>query len=133
MKMFAAVAAGGAIGSAARYSFGLAFASHTAGWTAGWPYGTLICNLLGSLLLGWLNGLASVKAVNPVWKEGIGTGLIGGYTTFSALSVETIELLREGKYGSAAGYIGVSIAGGMLLAAIGMLLARRSAGRRQSL
>lgn len=126
MKLYAAVAIGGALGAAARYGIGL-WLGTPAG--SGWPAGTMLCNLLGSFVLGALNGYAAKMAVSKLWTEGIGTGIIGSFTTFSALSVETVQLIRNGNAGLAAGYIGASIAGGLLLAALGFAAGARLGGK----
>lgn len=58
------------------------------------PWGTLLINLSGSLLLGLLTGLAA-GSLPAVWQTVLGTGLLGGYTTFSTASVETVRLLQQ--------------------------------------
>ncbi|MFD1955117.1 fluoride efflux transporter CrcB [Paenibacillus thailandensis] len=128
MKLAMAVAIGGALGAAARYGTGFAFGPASAG---SWPYATLLCNMLGSFLLGLLSGQAAVKPIGAFWKEGIGTGVLGGFTTFSAFSVETVEMLREGHIFSAATYAGFSMAGGILFAAAGMHMTKRRAERKR--
>lgn len=59
------------------------------------PWGTTVVNLTGSLLLGLLTGLAAGHVVPEVWHVVVGSGFLGGYTTFSAASVETVRLLQE--------------------------------------
>jgi len=61
------------------------------------PYGTLAVNVTGSFLVGFLATLMLERAfVSPLWRTGILIGFIGGFTTFSALSYETFELIRTG-------------------------------------
>lgn len=61
------------------------------------PWGTAVINLSGSLLLGLLTGLATAALVSADWKAILGTGLLGGYTTFSTATFETVRLLQEGR------------------------------------
>lgn len=62
------------------------------------PWGTTTINLTGSLLLGLLTGLAATHLVPEAWHLVIGTGFLGGYTTFSTASFETIRLIQERKW-----------------------------------
>ena len=63
-----------------------------------YPVATTIINLTGSLLLGLLTGLAAGHLLPEPWQIIAGTGLLGGYTTFSTASFETVSLLEEGRY-----------------------------------
>lgn len=61
------------------------------------PYGTFIVNVLGSFVIGFFMGLVEVGVVvSPNWRLFIAVGLLGGFTTFSTFSYETVELLKEG-------------------------------------
>jgi CrcB protein len=117
-----AVAAGGGIGAALRYVFAGAVYS----WTGeDFPYGTLLVNIVGSLLLGFLVQIAEVKTgPGPVMKMFLTVGLCGGFTTFSTFSMETWRLLADGSYLSA----GANAMGSVVLCLIGVycgvLLAR---------
>lgn len=64
---------------------------------AGFPVGTLLINVSGSLLLGVLTGLGQAGTIPASTVAVLGTGMMGGYTTFSTASVETVQLLRSGK------------------------------------
>jgi CrcB protein len=66
-----------------------------------YPLGTLIINVSGSLLLGFVTGLALSQLVSGDWKTILGTGLLGGYTTFSTASFETVRLIQERRYSAA--------------------------------
>lgn len=66
-----------------------------------YPLGTAVINVTGSLLLGLVTGLAAASLMSPQWQVVLGTGLLGGYTTFSAASVETVRLARAGRRGAA--------------------------------
>ncbi|WP_274361590.1 fluoride efflux transporter FluC [Paenibacillus thermotolerans] len=95
-----AVAVFGALGSAARWGIGLLI-----GTGSGFPSGTLLCNIAGSFALGWVTGRSVAKRW-PAWAaQGIGTGLIGAFTTMSAFGVETWTLIRSEQWGSAAVYV----------------------------
>ena len=94
-------------------------------WAGGsWPLGTLAVNLLGSFLIGGTFGLLLVRDFPG---EGarlfLTAGLLGGFTTFSAFSMETLRLLQEGAWLPAALYVELSAAGGLLAAWAGFQLA----------
>ena len=67
-----------------------------------YPVATTIINITGSLLLGLLTGLASQQLLPHQWQLITGTGLLGGYTTFSTTSFETLRLLEDRQYAAAA-------------------------------
>jgi CrcB protein len=119
-----AVAAGGALGSVARLGVGL-FARSVA---PGWPWGTLFVNLLGSLLIGVLVGLFGLRPASDVLRLGLITGVLGGFTTFSAFSMETIEMLRAGDTGSALVYVATSLVFGLAACAVGLWATRAVLG-----
>lgn len=82
----------GGCGAVARYLLDSAISS---GVHRPWPIGTVLINLTGSLLVGLVAGLALAGSVPHVLQLVLGTGLLGGYTTFSTASFETVVLLRE--------------------------------------
>ncbi len=99
--------AGGFVGSAARYAVSLGIRGM--GWDGKWPLATLTVNLLGSILIGLLWGRAAqMPHAQPLILLGI-VGFCGGFTTFSAFSLETVQLLRTGDYGPGLLYIGASV------------------------
>ena len=102
MRSVLAVALGGALGSVARWGLpGL-----VQRWTGSpLPWGTFVVNALGSLAIGFVAALALERAlVPPAFRLFVITGVLGGFTTFSAFSYETFALLREGQWLAAAGY-----------------------------
>jgi CrcB protein len=121
------VAAGGAVGAALRYQTGRAVTT-LAGPGVVFPWPTLIVNVLGSLamgiLVGWL--VWSGQEENYFLRLLIGTGLLGGFTTFSAFSLDTAELLQRGEVASALTYITASVIAGLGALMIGLIAMRGS-------
>lgn len=112
-----AVAAAGAVGALARHAVAAALPAPAGGL----PVATLLANLSGCLLLGLLVGRAPAAAwVRPV----LGTGLLGGWTTWSVLAVET-DVLLAGAPAVAVGYLLVSLVAGAGLARLGLRLGAR--------
>ncbi|PZE70917.1 MULTISPECIES: fluoride efflux transporter CrcB [unclassified Curtobacterium] len=92
------VAVGGGAGAALRFVLdGLVKGRVAGSWFAGFPVGTLLINVSGSLVLGVLTGLGQAGTIPASTVAVLGTGMMGGYTTFSTASVETVQLLRSGK------------------------------------
>jgi CrcB protein len=119
----AAVAAGAALGALGRWGAGLWL---NARWQ-GFPLGTLFVNLLGGLLIG----------IALVWSETrphdslrlfVTTGVLGGFTTFSAFSAESLTLLERGQWWLALAHTLSHVLGALACAALGVMLARSVAG-----
>lgn len=92
----------------------------------GFPWGTLVVNSLGSLLIGFLFvTLVERSAVSEVMRAALLVGLLGGFTTFSTFSLETLILIEEASYTKAAANIIVSIVLCLGGAWVGMVLARQ--------
>lgn len=98
----------------------------TARWLGtAFPYGTLTVNILGAFALGLLAGiLASHGSGNSNLRLLLATGLLGGFTTFSAFSLETLTLLERHQPALAAAYVLASVAGALLAMALGLKLGR---------
>jgi len=117
-----AVAAGGAAGCLLRF--------FTANWvTAHWPqhfyWATLAVNLVGCLLIGYLYGIFLLRPEVPLaLRAGMVVGFLGGLTTFSSFSLDTLRLLESGQLAAALGYAGLSVLGGLLATWVGLVLAR---------
>ncbi|MFD6178366.1 MULTISPECIES: fluoride efflux transporter FluC [unclassified Isoptericola] len=126
--LVALVAVGGAVGTAARY--GLAQA-----WPVvdGWPVATLTANVLGAFVLGWLlEALAARGPETPVVQRvrlAVGTGVLGGFTTFSSLALETERLLTGGAVVQGLAYAGGTLLLGYLACLAGVLLGSRRRAR----
>lgn len=94
MKALLFIACGGALGAVLRYGASLSVYSL---FGRGFPYGTLFVNVSGSLLMGVLSILLLERFdVGPEWRAAILVGLLGSFTTFSAFSIETLNLLEQG-------------------------------------
>ena len=99
------VALGGALGASARYLVGVG-AVRLLGH--GFPWATLVVNVLGSLAMGALVVLLAQKDATRLAPL-LMTGLLGGFTTFSAFSLDVVTLYERGQVGAAAGYVAVSV------------------------
>lgn len=117
-----AFVAAGAIGAPLRYLVDGAVGDRTEGY---FPWGTFVVNASGSLLLGFLTGLALYHAFPATAKVVLGTGFCGAYTTFSTFTFETVRLVEEGAViaavRNALGTVvtcAVAAAGGLALAAL---------------
>ena len=117
------VGAGGCIGSMARY---LTVVAVDKKLNSIFPYGTLAVNIIGSFVLGlslaWLTKKTGTSALH--WKLFLGTGVCGGFTTFSAFAVENFTLLEQKLHATASFYIVASVAAGLLAVWAGFALAR---------
>ena len=124
MNGFLAVAAGGAIGASLRHGVGLLAVRHL---PAGWPHGTFAVNLLGSLLMGLLIGWLALKAegLHQTTRLFLATGVLGGFTTFSAFSLETARMVESKAYTQAVLYAGSSVILGVLMVFAGLLIMRK--------
>ncbi len=106
---------GGALGALGRWGIEEAVPA------ADWPWPTLLVNLTGCLLLGVLLGLLAERRPEATGlRTFVGAGVLGGFTTFSAFAVETVDLLRAGAVSAAGAYVLASVAGGVLAVAIGL-------------
>lgn len=132
MRELLLVASGGAFGSVVRYAVSGAaqrFLVPGAGTFASFPAGTLVVNISGSLLIGLLAGLAESRALLGADERLLlVTGVLGGYTTFSAFSLETLLLLRAGQTTTALTSIALQVGLGVAAAFAGFTVAM-GAGR----
>ena len=128
------VALGGALGSVLRYQAGRAMAHWIGiGPATAFPWATLGVNVIGSLamglLVGWLarHGESGGLAGSDNLRLMLGVGLLGGFTTFSAFSMELVLLAERGALGLAAAYAGFSVIAGVTATVLGLLIMRASA------
>jgi CrcB protein len=123
-RMLIWIGLGGAVGSILRYLVGglVQRSAH-----AGFPAGTLAVNVLGCFLIGVLAQHYMNVQTHPNMRAALITGFCGGFTTFSAFSLETVGLLRGGEYGKTAGYVVLSVSLSVLATISGMAAARAAA------
>lgn len=118
MRRAALAAAGGTVGTAARLGLGMLIADA--------PVAVLVANLVGALLLGILTARIPASELRIL----LGTGMLGGFTTYSAFALDSVELWAAAP-ALAVGYIAVSLAGGLLAAWLGLRIGG-SLGRRSA-
>lgn len=108
------VAIGGAFGAVARYLVGLAVA---------FPLGTLTVNVLGSLAIGIVWASFTARGLQG-WLPLVLTGVLGGFTTFSAFSLDTMRLIDDGRMGAAFTYVAASVLLSLGACALGLWLTK---------
>ena len=108
------VAVGGAIGAVLRYLIGMAMV---------FPLGTLMINVLGSLCIGIVWAVFNAKGLQA-WLPLIMTGILGGFTTFSAFSLDTLRLIEAGRLAAAGGYVMASVLFSLVACAAGLWIAK---------
>jgi CrcB protein len=114
-------ALGGALGALARWGVATAL-PHS---PSGWPWATLLVNLTGCLVFGALVAVLTARSPEPPWaRPFLAVGVLGGYTTCSAFSVDVVGLAEAGHPVPAVGYVLVSVVGGVLAVAAGALAVR---------
>lgn len=117
-----AVAVGASLGALSRWLLGV----WLNGPGAAWPWGTLAVNLGGGYLVGLLLGVLVGQPDVPVWlRLFLLTGFLGGMTTFSTFSGETVGMLMRGAYLSAGAYAGVSLLGSLAATVLGFYTASK--------
>ena len=122
MNSFFLVALGGGIGAAGRHGLG-----HLTlrAFGPGFPYGTMAANTLGGFLMGLLVGWLVTKDGGHNLRLFLGVGVLGGFTTFSAFSLDAWQMIEKGRYGTFVAYAGGSVALSILALALGLILARQ--------
>jgi CrcB protein len=123
MYPYLLVAIGGALGSVARYGAGVAVGKV---WPLSFPLGTMLINIIGSLAMGFLVGY--LARATPTWQADarlfIAIGVLGGFTTFSSFSLDTISMVERGEIGLALLYVLVSVIVGIGALYGGLVLLR---------
>ncbi len=114
---------GGGIGAAVRHGVNVAFARW---FGTAFPFHTLFENVSGSFLMGALAGYFALKSQAPQeLRLFLTTGILGGYTTFSAFSLDAVVLWEGGRIGAASGYVLASVAGSIFGLVLGLALVRQ--------
>ena len=121
MRTLLVIAAGGAVGSVCRYGLGAAIQRIS---QAAFPVGTLAVNVLGCAVAGALVKVFMNAQTHSDLRAMLIVGFCGGFTTFSAFSVETLALVQAGAVGKAAAYVALSVVACLLGAALGYAAAR---------
>lgn len=122
MKTYLYIAIGAVAGAIARYQLGV-WVTQWRGTSVGFPWGTLLINVSGSLLLGFLFRSFRSGLDNRNLQALLGTGFCGAYTTFSTFSLETINLMLESHTPTALLYVGISMVMAPAACFVGYLLA----------
>ena len=121
MKLILAIGAGSFIGGVCRYLLSIWIHAKTA---THFPLGTLTVNIIGCFFIGMVIGFFDKGLVSHEWKLFLATGVLGGFTTFSAFSIETFTLFREGHSTYALIYIFASVLVGLLATYVGYLMVK---------
>lgn len=117
MLVFLSVAAGSAVGGCLRYGIGLMLGNTSL------PYATLLCNCVGSFLIGFVSSFVLQKLGSDEFiKPLIVTGFLGGFTTFSTFSLDTLKLLQSDQLFYSISYVLISVVAGLLLVFVGFRL-----------
>ena len=122
MRDLILVATGGAIGAAARH---LASKAAILLMPATFPWGTYIVNITGCFAMGIVAGLAGSGSISPSARTFVATGILGGYTTFSAFGLEAQILLSNGRVPAALAYVFGQLILGLLGVYLGIAIGRR--------
>ncbi len=121
MQQIFLVMVGGAVGAGARFGLGQWAATRLA---PGFPVATLTVNLLGCFVMGMLAAWLSQRGANEALRLFVGVGMLGGFTTFSAFSLDWWTLMDRGATGAALAYVAVSVVGALAAFMLGMMLVR---------
>jgi len=121
MKLLLVIGAGSFVGGMARYLISL---SIQARFLSSFPYGTLTVNVLGCFLLGVVYALTDRGNLGEEWRLFLATGILGGFTTFSSFSHETVAMLRDGQAQNALAYVGTSVMVGLVATYLGITLTK---------
>jgi CrcB protein len=124
MQTLLYVGLGGALGAVGRYLVGV---QANRAFGGGWPYGTFAVNVAGGLLMGLLAGVLAHKggADQERWRLLLGVGVLGGFTTFSAFSLDLALMIERRAYGAAGAYALASVLVSTAALFAGLMLARR--------
>ena len=106
MRILFFVGLGSFIGGISRYLLSLFIQNK---FLSTFPYGTLVVNITGCFLIGVIYGFSERGSMNVEWRVFLATGIMGGFTTFSSFSNETVSMLRDAQYWQAFSYIALNV------------------------
>ena len=121
MKLILAIGAGSFIGGISRYLVSLFIQSRV---DTTFPFGTLTVNVVGCFLIGVVFGFADRGNMSQEWRLFLATGILGGFTTVSAFSNETVGMMRDGQFWYASSYVVSSIVLGLVATFIGIMIVK---------
>ncbi|MEI6174125.1 MAG: fluoride efflux transporter CrcB [Bacteroidota bacterium] len=121
MKMIFTIGLGSFLGGISRYLITVFIQNRV---FTSFPFGTLSVNVAGCFLIGIVFGLADRGNLTQEWRLFLATGILGGFTTFSAFSNETVGMLRDGQFGYASAYVAGSVILGLLATFIGIMITK---------
>ena len=123
MRVLLLVGLGGGLGAVARYMMGHAVFRL---WPMTFPLGTLVINVLGAVLMGLFAGFISQRGGSEAesLRQFVAVGLLGGFTTFSTFSLETVALIERGALAQAGGYVLLSVVVCLIGLYLGLLVSR---------
>jgi CrcB protein len=110
MKIILAIGIGSFIGGISRYLITLLIQNK---FLSTFPYGTFAVNIIGCFLIGIVYALSETGNINVEWRIFLATGILGGFTTFSSFSNETVSMMRDGQYWHAFAYVAISVIAGL--------------------
>lgn len=119
MKILLAIGFGSFLGGISRYLMTLLIQNKL---LSAYPFGTLGVNIIGCFLIGIVYGLSARGNINVEWRLFLATGFLGGFTTFSSFSNDTVSLLRDAQYWQAFSYVALSVLVGLAATFGGILL-----------
>ncbi len=119
MKIILAIGIGSCFGGILRYVLSQFIQNK---FLSAFPFGTLTVNIIGCFLIGIIFGLSERSSISMMWRLFLVTGFLGGFTTFSSFSNETVGLFRDGQIFHAFTYIISSVVVGLLATFIGISL-----------
>ncbi len=118
IKILLLIGSGGFAGSILRYVVSLSIQNKL---LSSFPYGTLSVNIIGSFLIGIVYALVEKGSLSPEIRLFLAAGVLGGFTTFSAFSLDALNLLQEGLWLEGFAYVLISVLAGIAFAFLGIL------------
>ena len=119
MKIILAIGTGSFIGGVLRYLLSQLVQTK---FLSTFPFGTLTVNIIGCFLIGLVFGLTDKGNLTQEWRLFLATGVLGGFTTFSAFSIESLSLFRDGQFFYATVYISSTVVVGIIVTFIGFAI-----------